>query len=94
MKKTIRDSVFDSTGATGPLCTAHEDHIEVASIRVDRNGARGLTIEEQVAQLRDRLKRAEQSSESLEASVRDMMRANTKLEQKIKAMRKRARSKR
>lgn len=56
MKKTIRDSVFNECGPV----EVKEDHIEVASVYVGNDGIRGLTIEEQVAQLRRRLEVSEE----------------------------------
>ena len=89
MKKTIRDSVF----VEAPV-NVQDDHIEVASVRVDTHGIRGLTIEEQVAQLRQRCERAEAGADWRQQQIDHYRRHITALELKVKSLRKKLRAKR
>ena len=93
MKKSIRDCVVNAAGANAPLVNVKEEHLEVAGLFVSKDGLRSMSIEEQVAQLRDRVERAEAEAEAARERSRrlhaDLMRTIGKLK-RLRAKHRRA----
>ncbi len=83
--KTIKDSVFNDCGTV----KVEQDHIEVASVYVSREGIRGLTIEEQVTQLRQRLAAADLAEKGAVERYQRAERHAASLLLKLKKLRKR-----